>query len=301
MQNDPITQFRQALADAGVILALHSPIIADGALHRAPLVTDRPGQKTAWYRLHLDSPIAGAGGDWRQGLSVRWSMKSQSALTNKEREMLQHRIERERAERQADLEAQHKEAAKRALWIWNHASSAKANHEYLRRKQIHPGIARQRDDLLLLPITGFDGDLRGIQTIAEDGSKRFTRGMAKMDAFIRVDAMPAQDRQMIVCEGWATASSVAELSPGACVIAALDAGNLMHVGTEARKRFPRIDLVIAADADPVGMEKAKAAAIAANGKWIWPKFPKDAPAGLSDFNDWIVWRRSQRRDGSNAG
>ncbi|MDX5936441.1 hypothetical protein SIL73_17440 [Acidithiobacillus thiooxidans] len=189
MQNDPITQFRQALADAGVVLATHSPIIADGALHRAPLVTDRPGQKTAWYRLHLDSPIAGAGGDWRQGLSVRWSMKRPSALTNKEREMLQHRIERERAERQTELEVQHKEAAKRALWIWNHASSAKADHEYLRRKQIHPGIARQRDDLLLLPITGFDGDLRGIQTINPAGEKRFTRGMQKQGAFIRVDAM----------------------------------------------------------------------------------------------------------------
>lgn len=301
MQNDPVTQFRQALADAGVILALHSPIIADGALHRAPLVTDRPGQKTAWYRLHLDTPIAGAGGDWRQGLSIRWSMKRPSALTTKEREMLQLRIERERTERQAELEAQHKEAARRALWIWNHADSAKADHAYLRRKQIRPGIARQRGDLLILPITGFDGDLRGIQTINPAGEKRFTRGMQKQGAFIRVDAMPSPDKQLIVAEGWATASSLAGLSPGACVIAALDAGNLQAVATEARRRFPRIDLVIAADADLVGMEKAKAAAIAANGKWIWPRFPKDAPAGLSDFNDWIVWRRSQRRDGSNAG
>lgn len=301
MQNDPITQFRQALEDAGVVLATHTPIIADGALHRAPLVTDRLGQKTAWYRLHLDSPIAGAGGDWRQGLSVRWSMKRPSALTNKEREMLQQRIKREQAERQAELDAQHKEAAKRALWIWDHADSAKRDHEYLRRKQIRPGIARQRGDLIILPITGFGGDLRGIQTISPTGEKRFTKGMQKQGAFIRVDAMPSPDRQLIACEGWGTSSSVAELSPDACVIAALDAGNLQHVAVEARRRFPRIDLVIAADADPVGMEKAKAAAIAANGKWIWPRFPKDAPAGLSDFNDWIVWRRSQRRDGSNAG
>ncbi|MBU2839395.1 hypothetical protein HF670_07425 [Acidithiobacillus thiooxidans] len=298
--SDPIHQFRNALADAGVILAPHSQIIADGALHRVPLANDRPGQQTGWYRLHFDSPIAGAGGDWRQGLSIRWTMQRQSALSAKDREVLQQRIKREQTERQAELEAQHKEAAKRALWVWDQAEPADPDHEYLRRKQIRPGIARQRGDLLILPIIGFDGDLRGIQTIAEDGSKRFTRGMAKMGAFIRVAAMPAPDRQMIVCEGWATASSVAELSPGACVIAALDAGNLMHVGTEARKRFPRIDLVIAADADPVGMEKAKAAAIAASAKWVWPKFPKDAPAGLSDFNDWVCWRRNQRAEGSHV-
>jgi Uncharacterized protein conserved in bacteria len=299
--SDPIQQFRNALADAGVILAPHSQIIGDGALHRVPLVNDRPGQKTAWYRLHLDSPIAGAGGDWRQGLSIRWTMQRQSALSSKDRKILQLRIERERAERHAELEAQHKEAARRALWIWNHADSAKADHAYLRRKQISPGIARQRDDLLLLPIAGFDGDLRGIQTINPAGEKRFTRGMQKKGAFIRVDAMPAPDKQLIVAEGWATATSLAGLSPGACVIAALDAGNLQAVATEARRRFPRIDLVVAADADPVGMEKAKIAAITANAKWIWPKFPKNAPAGLSDFNDWIVWRRSQRRDDAHVG
>ncbi|MDX5936444.1 toprim domain-containing protein [Acidithiobacillus thiooxidans] len=114
-------------------------------------------------------------------------------------------------------------------------------------------------------------------------------------------AMPAPDRQMIVCEGWATASSLARLSPGAVVIAACDAGNLLHVALEARKRSPRIDLVIAADADEIGMAKAKFAAVAASAKWIWPRFPKDAPKGLSDFNDWIVWRRSQRMDDSHVG
>lgn len=121
-----------------------------------------------------------------------------------------------------------------------------------------------------------------------------------MGAFIRVDAMPSPDKQLIVAEGWATSSSLAGLSPGACVVAGLDAGNLKAVATEVRSRFPGIDLIVAADADPVGMEKAKAAAIAANAKWIWPRFPKDAPAGLSDFNDWVCWRRNQRAEGPHV-
>ena len=291
--NDPIEQFRGALADAGVLLAAGVQIVPDGKLHRVRAHDDKAGQRTAWYRMHLDSPIAGAGGDWCTGISTRWCSKRESSLSTKERAELAARILRERAEAQAETEARHRDAARRALRVWNDSAPAAARHPYLERKGIAPGIARQRGGMLILPITGFDGDLRGVQTISPTGEKRFTKGMHKQGAFIRTDGMPSPDSRLLICEGWATGQTLAALSPGACVIAALDAGNLQAVAVEARRRFPRIDLVVAADSDPVGMEKAKAAAEASRARWIWPRFPKDAPAGLSDFNDWHVWRKSQ--------
>lgn len=291
--NDPIAAFRDALASAGVLLAEGVQIVPDGKLHRVRAHDDKPGQRTAWYRMHLDSPIAGAGGDWRTGVSTRWCSKRESALTAKERAERAARILRERAEAQAEQEARHRDAAAKAIRIWNDSAPAAARHPYLERKGIAPGIARQSGGALVLPVQDFAGTLHGLQFIAGDGSKRFLSGMKKSGCFIRTDGMPSPDSRLLICEGWATGQTLAALSPGAVVLAALDAGNLQAVAVEARRRFPQIDLVIAADADPVGMEKAKAAATASRARWIWPRFPKDAPEGLSDFNDWSVWRKSQ--------
>lgn len=292
--NSHIVDFLDALASAGVHLAAGTQIIPDGKLHRVKLADDRAGQLTGWYRLHLDEPVAGAGGDWRKGISTRWCSKRESSLSSKERAALATRILRERAEAQAEQKRRHADATRIAGLVWNSAKPAEQDHPYLTRKQIPAGIARQSGGALILPITGFDGELRGLQTIGHTGEKRFTRGMHKAGGFIRTDKMPSADTRLIIAEGWATAMSLAELSPGACVVAALDCGNMQAVAVEARHRFPHIDLVIAADADQVGMKKAKAAAIAAHAKWVWPRFPKDAPEGLSDFNDWVVWCKSQR-------
>ncbi|HUW80493.1 MAG TPA: toprim domain-containing protein [Acidocella sp.] len=291
--NDPIAAFRDALASAGVLLAAGVQIVPDGKLHRVRAADDKAGQVTAWYRLHLDSPVAGAGGDWRTGISTRWCSKRESSLSTKERAELAARILRERAEAQAETKARHKDAAARALCIWKPLPPASPRHPYLERKGIAPGIARQSGASLVLPVADFSGALHGLQFIAEDGQKRFISGMAKAGHYIPVTGMPSPDSRLLICEGWATASTLAALSPGACVLAALDAGNLQAVAVEARRRFPQIDLVVAADSDPVGMEKAKAAAAASRARWIWPRFPKDAPAGLSDFNDWSCWRKSQ--------
>ena len=291
--NDPHIEFFNALQSGGVGPANPSALVADGLLHRHRIEGDKPGSLNGWHVLHLDSPASGAGGSWKAAHSVKWCSKRLSALTASERAELSRRITEDRERAQVATEARHRDAAARALRVWNDSAPAAARHPYLERKGIAPGIARQRGGMLILPITGFDGDLRGVQTISPTGEKRFTKGMHKQGAFIRTDGMPSPDSRLLICEGWATGQTLAALSPGACVIAALDAGNLQAVAVEARRRFPRIDLVVAADSDPVGMEKAKAAAEASRARWIWPRFPKDAPAGLSDFNDWHVWRKSQ--------
>lgn len=296
MQNNPSVEFFKALESSGIAPANPSALVADGRLHRHRIEGDKSGSLNGWHVIHLDSPASAAGGSWKVGESVRWCSKRLQSLTHAERETLRQRIEEDRRRAQAEQQARHHLAAAKSSRIWADAAPAAVMHPYLQRKGIASGISRQSGPALVLPVQDYAGNLWGLQFIAPDGSKRFLSGMKKLGCFIRTSDMPAPDARLLICEGWATAQTLAALSPGACVISALDAGNLQAVATEARRRFPQIDLVIAADADPVGMAKAKSAAVASRAKWMWPRFPDDAPAGLSDFNDWHCWRKSQRQE-----
>ena len=290
--NDPIAAFRDALASAGVLLAAGVQIVPDGKLHRVRAHDDKPGQRTAWYRMHLDNPIAGAGGDWRKGISARWCSKRESSLTAKERQELAARILRERAEAQAEQEARHRDAAARALRVWNDSAPAAARHPYLDRKGIAPGIARQSGGALVLPVVDFTGTLHGLQFIAEDGGKKFLSGMAKQGHFIPSGGTPSPDRPLWIAEGHATACTLSALQPGVVVIAACDAGNLLSVATEARKRWSGIDLVICPDFDAIGRQKGQEAAEKARARILKPdRLPSDLPAWVSDWNDWQQFRR----------
>jgi putative DNA primase/helicase len=288
--NDAIDQFRDALADAGIHLAAGVQIVPDGQLHRARAADDKPGQRTAWYRLHLDSPIAGAAGDWRKGISTRWCSKRESALTAKERGELAARILLERAEAKAEQECRHRDAARRAAWIWSHAKPASPDHPYLTRKQIAPGVARQSGDAIVLPVMDFTGRLYGLQFIEPDGQKRFLTGMGKTTHFIpATDELPDGSRPLWIAEGWATASYLQSQRQAVDVVAGLDAGNLLSVATEARKRWPRLDIVICPDFDAIGRQKGQEAAEKACAKILPP--PASVPPGCTDWLDLANHRR----------
>ena len=289
--SDPRTEFFAALAAAGVAPASPSALVADGRLHRHHIDGDRPGSRNGWHTLHLDPPASGAGGSWKSSASIKWCSKHQSALTASERAEMARRITEDRKRAQEAQEARYMASAAKAVRVWSDAAPASAQHPYLLKKMVAPGVARQSGDNLILPVTDFDGRLTGLQFIAPDGSKRFLTGMKKAGGFIRTGEMPSADSKLVIAEGWATAQTLAALSPQDVVISALDAGNLQPVACEARRRWPLLEIVVAADADPVGMEKARAAAFAARAKWIWPRFPDGAPKDLSDFNDWYCWRK----------
>jgi putative DNA primase/helicase len=287
--DSPAEQFRAALAAAGVILAADARIVADGQLHRAKTQGDKPGQLSGWYRLHLDEPIAGVGGDWRQGIKVNWCAKRQNALTASERAEIARRIAEDRKRAQGGLEARHRAAAQRAAHIWANSKPADAGHQYLRRKGIGAGIARESRGSLVLPVVGFDGALHGLQFIDEQGQKRFLPGTAKQAHFIPTGGLPDGSRSLWICEGHATASTIQAMRPSVCAIAACDAGNLKAVATEARRRWPALELTICPDFDAVGRQKGREAAEAARARILPP--PAEIPEGVTDWNDWAALRR----------
>jgi len=287
--NDFVEQFRNALADAGVILHPSESIRADGVLHRARSADDRPGKLSCWYRLHLDSPIAGAGGDWRTGARLTWCAKRLSALTSAEREALRLRIEQDRRRAQAETERRHRDAAARAARIWANAKPASPAHPYLQRKGIAPGIARESRGALVLPVVDLDKALHGLQFIDEQGGKKFLRDTAKKGHFLPVTGPLDDSRPIYLVEGWATGMTVASMRPSVQVAAAGDAGNLLPLAIAVRERWPNVSLVIAPDFDEVGQAKGHDAAIAARAK-ILP-MPVEIPHGCSDWNDWANYRR----------
>ena len=289
MADNPLVAFQEAMQAAGVFLAADAHITPDGQLHRARAADDKAGALSIWYNFHADAPCSGVAGNWRTGARLTWCSKRLSALTIAERETLRRRIEQDRAQAQAETERRHADAAARALRMWTVSAPANPNHAYLLKKQIQPGIARQSRGALVLPVQDFTGQLWGLQSIQPDGSKRFISGMAKQGHFIPAGGHPDGTRPLWIAEGFATAATIQAMRPNVCTIAACDAGNLASVATEARRRFPALDIVVCPDFDKIGTTKAKDAAIAARAHILPP--PTVIPSGCSDWNDWTNHRR----------
>jgi putative DNA primase/helicase len=179
------------------------------------------------------------------------------------------------------------EAATRAARIWATARPAPDDHPYLTRKQVRPlGLRADARGHLVVPLQDADGRLHSLETIAPDGAKRFLAGGAKRGHFCVIGADPAAIAEpsgpILICEGWATAASL-QLATGHTVIAAMDAGNLLPVSEALRSRFAHADLVLVADNDAKpgrdanpGVEAARKAALAVDGRLAVPTVPGDA-------------------------
>ena len=135
--------------------------------------------------------------------------------------------------------------------------------------------------ILVLPIQNVSGSLMNIQTIAPDGEKRFHPGAPKAGGFFVIPGQSPEpygkpghspephektgqssdstydfgsaepplggDREVFLCEGFATGATVHEAT-GRTVVVAWDCGNLPKVAELLRSRYPG-RLVLAADND----------------------------------------------------
>jgi putative DNA primase/helicase len=284
--SDIVTEFIDAMHAAG--LRTDAAIIPDGVLHRFRVEGDKQGTLNGFYVLHTDGVPSGAFGSWKAGINQTWCAKSRNEMTSAERQAQQHRINEARRAAVAELEQRHRAAAERAAFIWSKAKPAQADHPYLVRKAIAPGIARQKDELLVLPVTDVEGNMRSLQFIQPDGSKRLLSGGAKAGNFIMVQS-PEKPTRTMIAEGWATAQTLAEIEPQARVIASVDAGNMLRVALALRTKHPDADIVIAMDFDEVGRAKGIEAAQASRAQ-ILP-VPENVPEWVTDWNDLRAFQR----------
>ena len=292
---------RTALLNAGIdpdnMDALLSGLPnADGKLIRFPTASKRRS-KNGWLFALFDRglPICVTAGDWSNGAEARWFAESGETLSDDERLKLKRRLADARQARETEQAKQWEQAAIRAARRWHSCIAADPNHGYLLRKGIQPHNARQQDRELVLLLTDFSGKAWSLQTIDEAGGKRLMAGGRKAGNFIVVGG-PDYPARILICEGYATGCTLAEIDPAVLVLAAVDAGNLQAVTTGARNRWPTADIVVCGDDDRQtegnpGATNARAAAIAARARYALPEWPPAAPLKLSDFNDLRNWQK----------
>jgi putative DNA primase/helicase len=263
--HEAIESFRNAMFD--IVGYAPDNIIGDGRLHR---VKDTQGKLNGAYTLHLDSRPAGYIEDFKQGIKQNWKMTGFIPLSDLQRIEFSIEAHRQAKQRQQAEIAKHREAGARALYIWGTAPSAPANHPYLIKKRISThGAKSGRGDTLIVPLTNSKLEIINLQFISESGGKRFLSGGLKKGCFY---ILVGSADKILICEGFATASSLFE-STGFMTVVAFDAGNLLEVATNIRTLYPRSEIVIAGDNDlsGVGQKKAIEAALSVGGKYIIPK------------------------------
>lgn len=260
-------------------------IIVDGQLHRFHIKGDKPTSKNGWYVLYTDNIPSGAFGNWKSGIKQNWSIKDLSKFDRSEPLELRGRIAATIKLKNKVRAIEHQKIAMLAKEIYDHCHAAAPNNPYLLRKRIKAFRAHQLDSRLVLPIIDLEGNLWSLQYILPNGDKRFLSGGSIKGHFIPIQNHPVNGISILICEGFATGATLAAAYSDTCVIAACNANNLKNVALNIREKLPRTELIICADADAVGLEKAREATKAVGGILRTPKFPENMNKKLTDFND----------------
>jgi putative DNA primase/helicase len=276
--NNVIDQFKLAMLAAG--LTPPDVINDDGGIHRFGR------DKSCWYVLHSDGIAAGSFGDWREGFTQTWCNKSDTAMTEAERQANCERINVMQAQREADLIQRQQQAAADAT---KRLTAAKlcTQHPYLERKGIAPHGVKIEGENLLIPMRTTDSVVHSLQSITPDGTKMFMSGGRVKGCYFSI-GKPAGS--VIVCEGFATGASLHEAT-GGVVAVSFNAGNLEAVATAIHQKYPALKIIIAADDDHLtpsnpGLTKATAAALAVGGYLATPEFfGHDRADKDTDMND----------------
>jgi len=280
-----IEEILDAMLKAGVEPPSHIEI--DGRLHRYDI---GKRNKAGWYCFYLD-PLAGAFGDWRQGITHKFM---QAGETDAEALAALKKAQRQRdtAKRKAQ-----QATALRAEIHWRESKALYGmEHPYLKHKRIYPhGTRQDRHRNLVVPVY-VDGEKSSLQLIKPDGSKLFMRDGKTRGGYFRIGE---GSDTVLIAEGFATAATLFEDTKN-CTYAAFNASNMTRVAQWVRQRHSDADIIVCGDNDHAtdgnpGKAAAKKAAQAIGGKWVVPDFtgldygPKD-----TDFND---YRRLKRGAG----
>lgn len=278
-----IDKFSQAIHDAG----LGSPdIIADGELHRFHVEGHKSSTKSGWYVLHEDVNGGHGGyGDWKSDINKKFSShNSNRPLTQFERNQHLKKINHDNHQ-YIFIKARKQEIASIAAAKILGSTPAALFHSYLMAKKIFPYGIHQMGNLLIIPMHDVNGKLWSFQTINPDGTKYFQKNGRITGCFYQIGKLT---KKFYICEGFATASSIATHFKCACFVA-FNAGNLLPVSMALKEKYPTHEIVVAADNDyesmkNIGLIKGREAAKITGASLIFPEFEKEAFSG-TDFND----------------
>ncbi|HGU7323850.1 TPA: DUF5710 domain-containing protein [Legionella pneumophila] len=296
----PEQEFSDTLRSIGSIVTGEHPIM-DGKKHRICVEGDKKGEKSGFYVGHLDGHPAGYVKNNRTGNETKWKSKGYS-LTDEERATLHAYAATKIQERNEAQRQDQEEAAFRVSKKLSDLIPITTPTPYLKTKKIEPHIGVFTDidgQTTYIPAIDANGKLWTMQYIKEDGTKRFAKNSRKEGCFHALGGLNAiaAAPALVICEGYATAASIAQ-ELGFATISAFDAGNLEAVARALQEQFPDKPIIIMGDDDKYleltqrvnpGKTKAIQAAQAVNGVALFPIFAPGEQAGdpksFSDFND----------------
>lgn len=195
-------------------------------------------------------------------------------LAEKRQQANKSRLEREQRQ-QATV---HDKRAGYALTEWNNASLASEDHPYLRSHKLPPFNLREVQHpnygrCLLVPLINEAGGLRNLERINPEGLKRPIKGAQKQGLYYQFGL---DSWTVFVCEGWATGAAIHISLPYMPVVfCAMSAVNLENVTNIARRKYPENNIVLAADHDPAGIQKAFIISAKYQLKVVLPDHPGD--------------------------
>lgn len=224
--------------------------IASGSLIRFRCEGDGKGRQNGWAILYLDQRPAGAFGNYRMNTgTLKWkSDADRPVLTDAERTALQREWRQAKERREAEQWNNERQAALAAADLWQRAQSATAEHPYVARKQIDPAPLRVLGAELLVPMTDDTGLMWNLQRIKPDGEKRFLKGGRINGLFAIVGRFNPETREVVICEGYATADTV-HRATGLPVIVTFNTANMAKVARLFAERRADLDYTIFADDD----------------------------------------------------
>lgn len=198
----------------------------------------------------------------------------------------QDELKAQQAEKQAN---EKREKHKRFIERYNRtiANVQRGRSDYLKAKGLH-GFEMDllQDGSLIIPLLDAGGVITGAQTIKPNGDKRLLSDSAKSGSYYPINE-PVNVSTVIIAEGLATALTCHLIQPEAHTVAAIDAGNLIHVAKVMRVKYPESKIIIAGDndikpgQDNTGKLATEKAAKAVNGVAVLP--PTDDKADWDDY------------------
>jgi putative DNA primase/helicase len=204
---------------------------------------DKPNKNNCSAKLFSD----GEGGVWfrwdDQRLSGSW--QAHRPLNKDERAQFKEKLQKAKEEAVQIDNHNRSECRKSSVRLWESAGPVSQNHPYIIRKRITPYGAKQLRQTILLPVCSIEGILHGLQFIMWDGTKKFKANTALTGNYHAIGKL---NGKLIICEGWATGCTLHHIS-GHAVACAFSAMNLKPVAVALRSKYPRIEIVIAADND----------------------------------------------------
>lgn len=293
-------EFAEVLRHVGAVAAGEHPIM-DGQKHRIAVEGDKNGEQAGFYVAHVDGHPAGYVKNNRTGIEIKWKSKGYT-ITPEEKALLHAAATQKRQARAAEQARQHEQSAQRIMARLANLIPLTAPTPYLDTKRIpiQPSVfTDEAGQATYIPAYDADGKVWTMQTIHEDGTKRFAKNSRKEGCFHVPGGLAAlaQSPAIVIAEGYATAGTLTHVL-GFPAVTAFDSGNLPHVAKALATKFLGKLIFIAGDDDRhleqtqgvnPGRAKAEEAAAAVNGKVIFPIFaPSEQatdPKGFTDFND----------------